>query len=95
MFRKDINKKILLLYRSFLNSRNWKYIYNGTASNKRLQFVVVAIGSCPGVATTHPFALGAQGRLQSGMLDETLKKKSTNIDCFNKNYHYNGKNNKQ
>ncbi len=39
---------------------------HGTASNKRLQSVVAAKESNSVVATTHPFALSAQGRLQSG-----------------------------
>lgn len=52
---------------------------HGTASNKRLQFVVAAIGSGSVVATTHPFALNAQESLQSRTLAEILKEESTNL----------------
>jgi hypothetical protein len=54
--------------------KKWKLevMMHGTASNNSLQFVAAAIGSGTGVAATHPFALNAQGRLQSETLAEIL-----------------------
>jgi hypothetical protein len=57
------SSKVIFLFRSKLI-----VLIHGTSTNNGLQFVVAAKETSSAVATTHPFALRAQGRLQAGTL---------------------------
>lgn len=51
---------------NYFYSQKQKILYTGTSTNNALQFIAAAMETSVEVATPHPLALSAQGRLQAG-----------------------------